>query len=326
MLVDIHIQLFMRKLTHKEEEIMKLFWENGGMFVKDMLETFPNPKPRNLNIKLFFILLFCCGSLMAQRNIRVSYAFLYKRDTTEKNYRTEMDMRLDYNGKESWFYSEGRFQRDSLSVKAFDKSGNIADQEAYNAATRHRGTTDLWHVDFSEASYSIAYKAIMKIFLGEKGNLELPMWNLIDSDTTKTFAGYAVKKAEADYLGRKWTVWYTEEVPVNAGPWLLWGCPGLIVYAIDSEKLFNFYVRDISVYEEARWPGAMEAYSRSCDISRLSVKEEEKIKARAKRDMDYFNELAGYSGAVGEIRNKDGSVTRLQYNKFQPLIAESYWK
>ena len=32
-------------LTHKEEEIMKLFWENGGMFVKDMLETFPNPKP-----------------------------------------------------------------------------------------------------------------------------------------------------------------------------------------------------------------------------------------------------------------------------------------
>ena len=45
MLVDVHIQLFMRKLTHKEEEIMKLFWENGGMFVKDMLETLPDPKP-----------------------------------------------------------------------------------------------------------------------------------------------------------------------------------------------------------------------------------------------------------------------------------------
>ena len=43
--MDVHIQLFMRKLTHKEEEIMKLFWENGGMFVKDMLETLPDPKP-----------------------------------------------------------------------------------------------------------------------------------------------------------------------------------------------------------------------------------------------------------------------------------------
>ena len=35
----------MRKLTHKEEEIMKLFWENGGMFVKDILELIPEPKP-----------------------------------------------------------------------------------------------------------------------------------------------------------------------------------------------------------------------------------------------------------------------------------------
>ena len=35
----------MRKLTHKEEEIMKLFWEKGGLFVKDILEIFPEPKP-----------------------------------------------------------------------------------------------------------------------------------------------------------------------------------------------------------------------------------------------------------------------------------------
>ena len=35
----------MRKLTRKEEEIMKLFWKNGGMFVKDMLPFFPDPKP-----------------------------------------------------------------------------------------------------------------------------------------------------------------------------------------------------------------------------------------------------------------------------------------
>ena len=43
--MDVYIQLFMRKLTRKEEEIMKLFWESGGMFVKDIQETFPEPKP-----------------------------------------------------------------------------------------------------------------------------------------------------------------------------------------------------------------------------------------------------------------------------------------
>ena len=43
--MDVYILLSMRKLTRKEEEIMKLFWENGGMYVKDIQETFPEPKP-----------------------------------------------------------------------------------------------------------------------------------------------------------------------------------------------------------------------------------------------------------------------------------------
>lgn len=35
----------MKKLTDKEEEIMLLFWENGAMFVKDVLEKINEPKP-----------------------------------------------------------------------------------------------------------------------------------------------------------------------------------------------------------------------------------------------------------------------------------------
>ena len=35
----------MRKLTKKEMYIMELFWANGGMFVKDMLQLYPEPRP-----------------------------------------------------------------------------------------------------------------------------------------------------------------------------------------------------------------------------------------------------------------------------------------
>lgn len=35
----------MEKLTKKEEEIMNLFWDRGAMFVKDILELMPEPKP-----------------------------------------------------------------------------------------------------------------------------------------------------------------------------------------------------------------------------------------------------------------------------------------
>ena len=35
----------MKKLTEKEEEIMQIFWENGGLFVRDILEMYDEPKP-----------------------------------------------------------------------------------------------------------------------------------------------------------------------------------------------------------------------------------------------------------------------------------------
>ena len=33
------------KLTAKEEEIMTIFWEHGEMFIRDVLNFIPEPKP-----------------------------------------------------------------------------------------------------------------------------------------------------------------------------------------------------------------------------------------------------------------------------------------
>jgi len=35
----------MKKLTRKEEELMKILWKIKEGFVKDMIEQYPNPKP-----------------------------------------------------------------------------------------------------------------------------------------------------------------------------------------------------------------------------------------------------------------------------------------
>lgn len=35
----------MRKLTEREEEVMQLLWEKGPMFVREILELYPEPKP-----------------------------------------------------------------------------------------------------------------------------------------------------------------------------------------------------------------------------------------------------------------------------------------
>lgn len=35
----------MKKLTHKEEEILSYFWDNGPLFVRELLELQEDPKP-----------------------------------------------------------------------------------------------------------------------------------------------------------------------------------------------------------------------------------------------------------------------------------------
>lgn len=62
--------------------------------------------------------------------------------------------------------------------------------------------------------------------------IEDAKWTL--KSTRKKIHGYNCKLAEGEYSGRKWKVWYTEEIPVNSGPWKLGGLPGLILEAEDA--------------------------------------------------------------------------------------------
>lgn len=55
----------------------------------------------------------------------------------------------------------------------------------------------------------------------------MPVWEL--KPDLKEVAGYDCRLAECSFLGRHWTVWYTEKLPIPTGPWFLWGAPGLIV-------------------------------------------------------------------------------------------------
>lgn len=64
------------------------------------------------------------------------------------------------------------------------------------------------------------------------------------ADDTLTITGYLCQKATAKVRGREWTVWYTEEVPTTAGPWCLYGCPGLIVKA-EADNIHCFELQSL---------------------------------------------------------------------------------
>jgi GLPGLI family protein len=63
-------------------------------------------------------------------------------------------------------------------------------------------------------------------------------WDILED--TLTVLGHLCQKAITDFRGRSYTAWFTMELPVNEGPWKLYGLPGLILKAEDGEKLFCF--------------------------------------------------------------------------------------
>lgn len=51
---------------------------------------------------------------------------------------------------------------------------------------------------------------------------------------------YKVQKAETDFGGRKWTAWFTTDLPYQDGPYKFGGLPGLIVKVEDDKGEYSF--------------------------------------------------------------------------------------
>ena len=68
-------------------------------------------------------------------------------------------------------------------------------------------------------------------------------WTLLPD--TATVCGYLCHKATAPFRGRVWTVWWSDEIPIDAGPWKLQGLPGLILKAQDDKGMHHIEATSI---------------------------------------------------------------------------------
>ena len=276
--------------------------------------------------KRFLLLLsLSLGTVSEAQVLRFTYEYWYKRDAEEKGYRVEEDMTLDWDGSRGAFYSEATYLKDSLKILAFDRSGKIADEEKYAELARIApGYFHRLHIDYGTQRFYQDFDGAL-VFVRGNGILEMPEWELLDEE--QEFRGYRCRKAQAGYLGRRWTAWYTEEIPVNAGPWLLWGLPGLIVGATDSEKLFQFALRWTEEVAESRYDALDEYY-----LSRIrnnwhewSYEEASKYWTRYETDLDF--QLQAEGGGTIQVFNRDGvEEDPRKYMKYIPLVPDEYWK
>ncbi len=72
----------------------------------------------------------------------------------------------------------------------------------------------------------------------EQKLVEMLNWDILND--TDTILGYVTRKAQVHYAGRDYIAWFTEDIPINDGPWKFWGLPGLILKVADAQNLFQW--------------------------------------------------------------------------------------
>lgn len=125
---------------------------------------------------------------------------------------------------------EDRLSANREPSSVIDKGRNI---ESFLFKYRKEGKAITMDDGPSQSSFS-SKRAYMKV----TENIAPQDWQ-ISTDTTSVL-GYLCTKATTTFRGRDYVAWFTQEIPINEGPWKLHGLPGLILKAEDTAGLFRF--------------------------------------------------------------------------------------
>lgn len=168
---------------------------------------------------------------------RITYNTKSVTDTTKTPYRykdDEMRLEIGKNGI-SRFYSYTRFLRKQMLAEMIEKGGGI------DMASIPKGGSISW--EFYK-NYPVQGKTLYLDIISLDSyqceeTVETPDWQLVP-DSTKEILGYQCQMATTRFKGRQWTVWYTEDIPLDEGPWKLRGLPGLVLSAYDAKRQYVF--------------------------------------------------------------------------------------
>jgi GLPGLI family protein len=166
------------------------------------------------------------------------YDYLYLSDTTNIESEHKDLMILQTGDGVSKFSSYRTMQVDSL-VSVSTPGQIVANPDRYVG-----GETFAVYKNYPDNKFTNVDKISTDWFLYEE-DIPVHEWN-IDSDSVKEIAGYKCRRAECDFRGRKYIVWYSGEIPVAGGPWKFGGLPGLIMEAGDSKGHYRFTLSGIN--------------------------------------------------------------------------------
>lgn len=236
--------------------------------------------------KLALVTALIISQLIFSQVTRFVYQVSQSPDSTKLDDKKIESAYLDVDGQKSIFYSENRVKRDSVmdrmrATKSFDRTQLQELRSNIN-----------YVIEKDIANQSLLYKDRIgrdQYSYNEKLNFS---WKILPE--TVKIGDYKTQKAETQYGGRTWYAWFTQDVPLQDGPYKFSGLPGLIVKVEDSKGQYSF-----DLMQTKKVAALQELQSRGQFINLTKEKYTDLYKKFRKDPSSFTNISGGRTGGQG---------------------------
>lgn len=285
--------------------------------------------------KLFSIVLIAAFAITNAQE--TANRFFYELTFKPKKDSTKIDKviaTLDITGKKSIYQDYTVAAQDSiikLAVEEMEKTKSFKDMSKLIKMPKFSYKIVKTYPEMKE---QFVDRISMNLF-GYEDDVKFK-WNILPEK--EKVGEYNTQKATTEFAGRKWTAWFSTDIPFQDGPYKFYGLPGLIVKIEDSEKHYSWKLsgnKKIDNYEELSYSEKINAkYGMSNTITPTSKEKFEKAYATFKKDpMGEFRQritpemssmkMPGSDITIGEMMKKQEKMAKDFFNSNDNPIEKS---
>lgn len=178
-------------------------------------------------------------------NTNIIYDYIFIKDIkTQKSIKTSTILSVGKEYIKFYDFNKFSFEKnlDSINkIKETPEANDVTKLLAFMRKIKFK-TVILGHIENGIINFSFQEDIYTNKFQYDYGDYKLD-WKLTSG--TKNIGEYKCKEATLNYGGRKWTAYYTEEIPLNYGPYIFNGLPGLILEIFDTKNEHHFLFEGI---------------------------------------------------------------------------------
>lgn len=187
---------------------------------------------------ILFLLWASCSYCSAQ-NYQVSYEVKFK-PSKENNIFVKENMILRIFKDQSIFYSLNKTTIDSLVKKNNYKAAKVIESPLLRIKVSKHLSKNIIIVGVIFNQFQYWY------------NEKNPRYQELKKH--ENYKGYSTYEAYADFGQRKWHILYTPNIPINDGPYIFSGLPGLVLRAESEDGDYTFEMTAIKKIENISAP------------------------------------------------------------------------